>query len=286
MGVCEACMKAKHKKSSHTGVGIRATQNLELVHTDLSGHAEVQGLSGARYFITFIDDHSRSIVEGSKSLLRKSKFAKRFWEQAVGVTVKIQNCLITSALDKKTPYELWHGRKPNLEKFRVFGCTCYVQVPKQKRRKFDDKSQKCVFMGYGSEGNEYKCWDPIAKKMLISSDVAFAERDIPGEQEGSDQDVDFMKSKEPELIWVSDAPAAVNAQGGNPAGVGVGTGRPGKGPAAAEQEMRQSGAEQETRRFAADRKFRRPAAKTVTEDRRDESESDSQDLVRYEPPRG
>ncbi|KAL3680370.1 hypothetical protein R1sor_023326 [Riccia sorocarpa] len=125
-----------------------------------------------------------SIVEGSKSLLTESKITKRFWEQEVGVTVKIQNCLITSALDKKTPYELWHGRKPNLEKFRFFGCTCYVQVPKQKRRKFDDKSQHCVFMGYGSDGNGYKCWDPIAKKMLVSSDVAFAERDIPGDRKG------------------------------------------------------------------------------------------------------
>ncbi|KAL3691769.1 hypothetical protein R1sor_005420 [Riccia sorocarpa] len=190
---------------------------------------------------------NRPIEEGSKSLLTESKIAKRFWEHAVGVTVKIQSCLITSALDKKTPYELWHGRKSNLEKFRVF------------RRK------QVQVLGSDS------------KKDLVSLDVAFAERvDIPDEQEGSDRDVDFMKSKELELIWVPDAPAPTGAQGRNPADVDVGIGQPGKGPAAAEHEIRRSAAEQE---------FRRPSTRTVTEDRCYESESESQELINYEPTR-
>ena len=27
---------------------------------------------------------------------------------------------------KKTPYELWKGRKPNVMYFRIFGSTCFI----------------------------------------------------------------------------------------------------------------------------------------------------------------
>ena len=36
----------------------RASQMLELVHSDMCGPLQVQSIGGARYFITFIDDHS------------------------------------------------------------------------------------------------------------------------------------------------------------------------------------------------------------------------------------
>ena len=37
---------------------IRASQMLELVHSDICGSLQVQSIGGARYFITSIDDHS------------------------------------------------------------------------------------------------------------------------------------------------------------------------------------------------------------------------------------
>jgi len=47
-----------------------------------------------------------------------------------------------------TPYEAWCGRKPNISHLRVFGCIAYAHVPNEKRRKLDDKSVKCIFIGY------------------------------------------------------------------------------------------------------------------------------------------
>ena len=46
---------------------------------------------------------------------------------------------------KKTPYELWKGRKSNISYFHTFGCTCYVlNNCKDNLGKFDSKSDKAI----------------------------------------------------------------------------------------------------------------------------------------------
>ena len=37
----------------------KKSENLELVHTDVWGPAQVQSLGGSRYYVTFIDDATR-----------------------------------------------------------------------------------------------------------------------------------------------------------------------------------------------------------------------------------
>lgn len=39
---------------------------------------------------------------------------------------------------KKTPYELWESKEPNVSNIRVFGCDVFVHVPKELRRKLDE----------------------------------------------------------------------------------------------------------------------------------------------------
>ena len=38
---------------------------------------------------------------------------------------------------KKTPYELWKGRKPNVKYFRIFGSTCLILKDRDNMGKFD-----------------------------------------------------------------------------------------------------------------------------------------------------
>ncbi len=56
---CEPCMDGKHHRSSFPkSGGRRATKLLEIVHSDICGRLEAKSLSGAEYFVTFIDDKS------------------------------------------------------------------------------------------------------------------------------------------------------------------------------------------------------------------------------------
>lgn len=59
-GVCEGCQLGKmHRQPFPTGNAWRASQKLQLVHTDVCGPMRTPSLDNSRYFILFIDDFSR-----------------------------------------------------------------------------------------------------------------------------------------------------------------------------------------------------------------------------------
>ncbi|KAL4388598.1 hypothetical protein GQ457_09G027370 [Hibiscus cannabinus] len=57
--VCEVCQKGKQTKLSfHVNQAWRASEKLQLVHTDLCGPMRISSLNGSIYFLIFIDDFS------------------------------------------------------------------------------------------------------------------------------------------------------------------------------------------------------------------------------------
>ena len=57
---------------------------------------------------------------------------------------------------KKTPYELLHGRKPNIAYFWVFGCKCYIWKKGTRLSKFDKKCEKDSYLVHDVEFDETK----------------------------------------------------------------------------------------------------------------------------------
>lgn len=80
-----------------------------------------------------------------------------------------------AAVEGMTPEEAWSGVKPIVEYFRVFGCIGFVHIPDQRRRKLDDKSKKCVFLGVSEESKAWRLYDPMVNRIVTSKDVVFAE---------------------------------------------------------------------------------------------------------------
>ena len=56
---CESYLLGKMTKAPFTGKGQRATERLELIHSDVCGPMRVMARGGYYYFITFTDDFSR-----------------------------------------------------------------------------------------------------------------------------------------------------------------------------------------------------------------------------------
>ena len=81
----------------------------------------------------------------------------------------------SSALEDKTPHEVWTSNKPSLSHLRVFGCDAYVHVPKDKRTKLDNESERCIFIGYKDGLKGYKLWNSEARKVVYSGYVVFIE---------------------------------------------------------------------------------------------------------------
>ena len=79
-------------KSPFVGQGDRASEVLELIHTDVCGPFSEMARGGFSYFITFTDDHSRygyiyPIKERSKAL-DKFKIFKAEVEKQTGKSIK------------------------------------------------------------------------------------------------------------------------------------------------------------------------------------------------------
>ena len=80
-------------------------------------------------------------------MLEEKSIPMFYWAEAVRTAVYIQNRIG----EKMLTHEMYFGRKSNLRHLRVFGSIAYVHVPKEKRRKLDAKSEKCILVGYSDE---------------------------------------------------------------------------------------------------------------------------------------
>ena len=61
---------------------------------------------------------------------------------------------------KKTPYELYNGRKPSISHLHVFGCKCFVlNNGKDKLGKFDAKSDEGIFLGYSLHSKTFRIYN-------------------------------------------------------------------------------------------------------------------------------
>ncbi|BBG98549.1 ADP glucose pyrophosphorylase large subunit 1 [Prunus dulcis] len=113
-----------------------------------------------------------------RSMLKVRGVPKTFWPEAVNWCIHILNRSPTLAVKNMTPEEAWNGHKPAVNYFKIFGCIAYVHVPDEKRKKLDDKGEKCIFLGVSEHSKAYKLYNPATRKIIISRDVLFDEETI------------------------------------------------------------------------------------------------------------
>lgn len=117
---------------------------------------------------------NRSLTESAKCMLLDAGLNNRFWGEAILTAAYLQNRLPSRSINK-TPVELFTGVKPNLDHIRVFGSKVYSLVPKQKRKKWDDKAEEGVLIGYDGSTKGYRILDPKTAKVWISRSVRIIE---------------------------------------------------------------------------------------------------------------
>ncbi len=207
--VCDSCVKGKQARAPFPkGQAKRATEILQIVHTDVCGPMKTKSAGGSSYFVTFIHGKSRltaiyfmktkdkvfdkfleykamvtnrtgkkikalhsdnggeylsktfsdylmkkgikrqllvprtpeqngvaeranrTIQETARSMLCGAGLPVSFWFEAVITAVK--NRSPTIAVKGMTPYECFYGKKPDVRNLKVFGCTAYMHIPKEK----------------------------------------------------------------------------------------------------------------------------------------------------------
>lgn len=116
---------------------------------------------------------NRTLVEKARSMIYGADLNKQLWGEAVLTATYLINLSPTKAISQdKTPYELWHNKKPRIDHLRIFGCTVYIHN-KTRKSKFDKKSFKGILVGY--EQNGYRVLNTELNKIITARDVIFDE---------------------------------------------------------------------------------------------------------------
>ncbi|XP_071728001.1 uncharacterized protein [Rutidosis leptorrhynchoides] len=97
----------------------------------------------------------------------------------------------------KTPYELWHGKVPNLSYLKVWGCEAHVR--QETSNKLDPRSIKCIFVGYPKDSMGYYFYNPTENKVFVSRHATFLEKEFLLNK-ASGSNVELEEIQEPQNI--------------------------------------------------------------------------------------
>nr|GEU77026.1 hypothetical protein [Tanacetum cinerariifolium] len=200
---CENCVLEKSHRVSF-GVERHTTQGvIDYVHSDLWGPSQVESLGGKRYFLSIVDDYSRrlciesgiarhltvvgtpqqnglaermnrTLMNKVRCLLIQYGLPKTFWAEATCTAAYLINRSPSTAIEKKTPMEMWSGHPSDYEMLRTFGCVAYSHV---QQGKLEPRAVKCVLLGYPEGVKGYKLYmlDNESPKIVTSRNVVFNE---------------------------------------------------------------------------------------------------------------
>ncbi|KAJ9561414.1 hypothetical protein OSB04_006574 [Centaurea solstitialis] len=118
---------------------------------------------------------NRTLIEAARSMLIEARLSIQFWAEAVNTTCYTQNRSLIVKRFKKTAYELFRGRKPNIEYFHIFGCNCYIKNNRDAPGKFDDKADDGFLVGYSTISIAYHIFNKRRQTLKETIHVKFDE---------------------------------------------------------------------------------------------------------------
>ncbi|GAV59916.1 hypothetical protein CFOL_v3_03447, partial [Cephalotus follicularis] len=103
---------------------------------------------------------NRTLQEMCRALINENNLPNYFWAEATNTSCYVLNRISIRPILKKTPYELWRGRKPNISYFHAFICKCFIHNNgKDHLGKFDSKVDEGIFLGYLTTIRTFRCFN-------------------------------------------------------------------------------------------------------------------------------
>ena len=106
-----------------------------------------------------VEKKNRAIQEIARAMLHNKDVVRNLWGEAINTACHTVNMVYFRPGTKKTSYELWKGRKPNVKYFKIFGSTCFIRKDRENVGKFDSHSDEGIFLGYSSISKAYRLYN-------------------------------------------------------------------------------------------------------------------------------
>nr|KAJ0201752.1 hypothetical protein LSAT_V11C600334860 [Lactuca sativa] len=138
---------------------------------------------------------NQTLCEMVNCMLNQSGQPNNMWGEALLTACYVYN-RITCRVIPTSPYELWKGRKPNLDYLKVWGCVAYYRTPDPKRTKLGARANKSIFIGYAQNSKAYRLLDIDSGVVVESRDVEFFEDKFSKDEENSSHTTPTSTSRE------------------------------------------------------------------------------------------
>jgi hypothetical protein len=102
---------------------------------------------------------------------------KRFWGEAINLSVYLKNRLAHKAVKNQTPYEAYYGKKPTIQHLQPFGRKCYVHIPIERRKsgtKLHPRGLEGNFTGYTDSTHIFRIWIPSEQRIVLTRQLTWA----------------------------------------------------------------------------------------------------------------
>ncbi|GJZ28549.1 retrotransposon protein, putative, ty1-copia subclass [Tanacetum coccineum] len=185
---CESCISGKMTKKPFNSNIERATDLLGLIHTDVCGPLRHVSRKGASYFLTFTDDFSRYgyvyLLKHKHEVFETFKVFKAEVELQLGKKIKAlrsdrggeylsqefkdylsENGIVQNLTSPYTPQQNGVSERRN----RTLIDMAYVK--RDSADKLQQRSVKCIFVGYPKETMGYYFYFPPENKVIVASEI-------------------------------------------------------------------------------------------------------------------
>lgn len=107
-------------------------------------------------------------MDMARCLLAEVKVDRRYWPEIVRAAAYLKNRSLANTMEKKTPYEIFFGKKPCVKNLKIYRSKIFVKIPEKRRQsKWDKKAEQKVLLGYTEVG--YKIL--IRNKIIVARHV-------------------------------------------------------------------------------------------------------------------
>ena len=110
------------------------------------------------------------------AMLAESGLPFSFWGHCLASMVHVWNRLPIASFPNTTLFKVFYKCKPDVSYFRVWGCTAYVHIQKDKHNSLQPHAEKCVFIGYPTGYKGWLFYNPTTCQTRICERAEFDER--------------------------------------------------------------------------------------------------------------
>nr|GEY43334.1 retrovirus-related Pol polyprotein from transposon TNT 1-94 [Tanacetum cinerariifolium] len=160
---------------------IRSDNGTEFKNDDLNQFCRMQGIK--REFSVprtpqqngIAERKNRTLIDATRTMLANSLLPIPIWTKAGNTACYVQNRVLVTKPQNKTPYKLLYGRTPSIGFMRPFGCPVTILNTRDSLGKFHGKVDEGFLVGYSVSSKAFRVFSSRTRIVQETLYVNFLE---------------------------------------------------------------------------------------------------------------